>query len=63
MIKVISLKTRITENYTWAQVTAKTQFQTAIGSRQVPRNDPYSFTKAVHWAQLNAINQLKDTFV
>ena len=63
MIKVINLRIRDTKSYWHARVTARNQFKTATGSRQVPRSEPFALTKAVNWAQENAINQLKKEFV
>lgn len=59
--QVISLTYRITKSHYWAKVIAKNQFKTATGTRQVPISEPNAFTKAIQWAQENAINQLKET--
>ena len=63
MIKVTSLRYRKTARHWWAQVTAENQFKTATGSRQIPLTEKHAFSRAVQWAQTNAINQLKRDFV
>ena len=58
-IEIKSLTTKQTKGYWWAKVVAKRGTERVIGTRRVPITEPYAISRAVLWAQQNAINQLK----